>query len=77
MCNDKTQLTGAGLKKLILDCLPQTILVQMHTVDLIRKSDQEMIEIILKTGKVVEKWEEARKTQGTRTPKIQEKPEWK
>jgi hypothetical protein len=39
MCNDKTQLTGAGLKKLILDCLSQTILVQMHTVDLIRKSD--------------------------------------
>jgi hypothetical protein len=36
-----------------------------------------MIEIILNTGKVVEKWEEARKNQGRRTPKIQEKPEWK
>jgi len=39
MTNDKAQLTGAGLKKLILDWLPVKVLEQMHTVDLTRKSD--------------------------------------
>jgi len=77
MYNDKVQLTGAGFKKLILDRLPEKVLSQMHVVDLIRKTDQEMIDIITKTGRTAEKWEEARKNLSTRTPKTKEKPEWK
>lgn len=34
MHNDNAQLTGAALKKLILDRLPIKLLEQMHTVDL-------------------------------------------
>jgi len=59
MFNDKPQLTGAGLKKLILDRLPENVLGQMHVVDLTGKTDQEMIEIITKAGRTAEKWEEA------------------
>jgi hypothetical protein len=51
MYNDKAQLTGAGLNKLILDRLPEKVLGQMHVVDLTRKTDQEMIEIITKAGR--------------------------
>jgi len=75
--NDKAQLTGAGLKKLILDRLPEKVLSQMHVVDLTGKTDQEMIDIITKAGRTAEKWKEARKNLSTRTPKVQEKPEWK
>lgn len=65
MHNDKDQLTGAGLKMLILDCLPEKILLQMYTVDLTGKSDLEMVETILKARKIAEKWEEAQKNLGT------------
>ena len=58
--NDRAQLTGAALKKLILERLPIKILDQMHTVDLTGKSDQEMIDIITNAGKTAEKWEQAK-----------------
>jgi len=58
--NDRAQLTGAALKKLILERLPLKILEQMHTVDLTGKTDQEMIDIITNAGKTAEKWEEAK-----------------
>jgi len=61
MYKDKAQLTGAGLKQLILDRLPEKVLLQMHVVDLTRKTDQEMIDIITKAGRTAEKWEEAKK----------------
>jgi len=48
--NDNTQLTGATLKKMILDRLPMKILEQMHTVNSMGKSDKEMIEIISNAG---------------------------
>jgi len=51
--NDKAQLTGAGLNKLILDRLPVKILEQMHTIDLTRRTDQEMIDTIMKSGRTV------------------------
>jgi hypothetical protein len=58
--NDKAQITGAALKKFILERLPAKILDQMHVVDLTGKMDQEMIDIITNTGKTSERWEEAR-----------------
>jgi len=58
--NDKAQITGAALKKFILKRLPAKILDQMHVVDLTRKTDQEMIDIITNAGKTAERWEEAR-----------------
>jgi len=72
MYNTKAQLTGAGLKKLILDRLPEKLLGQMHVVDLTGKTDQEMIEIITEAGRTGEKWEAARKNLGVRTPKTKE-----
>jgi hypothetical protein len=45
---DKAQLTGVGLKKLILDRLPEKVLSQMHVIDLTSKTDQEIIVIITK-----------------------------
>jgi len=44
---------------LILDRLLLKVLEQMNTVDMTRKSDQEMIEIISKAGRTAENWEEA------------------
>jgi len=58
--NDKAQITGAALKKFILERLPVKILDQMHVVDLTGKTDQEMIDIITNAGKTAERWEEAR-----------------
>jgi hypothetical protein len=58
--NDKAQITGAALKKFILERLPTKILDQMHVVDLTGKTDQEMIDIITNAGKTAERWEEAR-----------------
>jgi hypothetical protein len=58
--NDKAQITGAALKKFILERLPSKILDQMHVVDLTGKTDQEMIDIITNAGKTAERWEEAR-----------------
>jgi hypothetical protein len=77
MNNDKAQGTGAGLKKLILDRLPEKVLSQMHVVDLTGKMDQEVIDIITKAGITAGKWEEGRKILSTRTPKSKEKPEWR
>jgi len=43
------------LKQLILDHLSEKIMGQIHTEDLTGKSDQEMIEIISKAGRIIEK----------------------
>jgi hypothetical protein len=61
---DKAMVTGAALKKMILQRLPQKILEQMHTVDLTGKTDQEIIMIITNAGRTAEKWEAARKNLG-------------
>jgi len=58
--NDKAQITGAALKRFILERLPAKILDQMHVVDLTGKTDQEMIDIIINAGKKAERWEEVR-----------------
>jgi len=71
--HDKAQLTGASLKKLMLDRLPVKVLELMHTVDLTGNSDQEMIEINSPTGRAAEKWEDAIKNLSTRTPRNSEK----
>jgi len=62
--NDKAKVTGAALKKIILQRLPQKILDQMHTVDLTGKTDQEIISIITNAGRSAEKWEAVRKNLG-------------
>jgi len=71
--NDKAQLTGAGLKKLILHWLSVNVLEQVHTVGLTRKTDREMIEIISRAGRNAEKWVEVKKTPSTRRPRSSEK----
>jgi len=58
--NDKALVTGAALKKLILERLPAKILEQMHTVDLTGKTDQEMMSIVTNAGRTAEKWEAGR-----------------
>ena len=62
--NDKALVTGAALKKLILERLPLKILEQMHTVDLTGKTDQEIISITTSAGRTAEKWDAARKHLG-------------
>jgi hypothetical protein len=64
MHNDKALVSGAALKKIILDRLPNKILEQMHTVDLTGKTDDEIISIITNAGRTAEKWDEARKNLG-------------
>ena len=68
MFNDRALVTGAALKKLILDRLPHKILEQMHTVDLTGKTDEELITIITNAGRTAEKWDEARKNLGLKKP---------
>jgi hypothetical protein len=62
--NDKAMVTGAALKKLILERLPQKILDQMHTVDQTGKTDQEIISVITNAGRTLEKWDTAQKNLG-------------
>jgi len=62
--NDKAMVSGAVIKKLILERLPQKILDQMHVVDLTGKTDNEIIAIITSAGRPAEKWEAARKNLG-------------
>jgi hypothetical protein len=66
MHNDKALVSGAALKKIILDRLPHKILEQMHTVDLTGKTDDEIIGIITNAGRTAEKWDEAKKNLGLR-----------
>ena len=68
MFNDRALVTGAALKKIILDRLPHKILEQMHTVDLTGKTDEELITIITNAGRTAEKWDEARKNLGLKRP---------
>ena len=62
--NDKDMVSGAALKKLILERLPQKILDQMHVVDLTGKTDNEIITIVTNAGRTADKWEAARKNFG-------------
>jgi hypothetical protein len=52
--NDKAMVTGAALNKMILERLPQKIIEQMHTVDLMGKTDQEIITIFTNAGRTAE-----------------------
>jgi hypothetical protein len=58
--NDKAIVSGAALKKMILERLPQKILEQMHTVDLTGKTYKEIIMMVTNAGRTVEKWDAAR-----------------
>jgi hypothetical protein len=53
--NDKAMVTGAALKNIILQRLPQKIIKQMHTMDLTRKTDYEMITNLTNAGRTAEK----------------------
>jgi len=64
MYNDRALVSGAALKKIILDRLPNKILEQMHTVDLTGITDNGLISIITHAGRTAEKWDEARKNLG-------------
>jgi len=66
--NDKVQLSGAALQKLILDPLPEMILEQMHMVDLTRKSNEDIIDIIQCIGRTFKNWEEAKSNLKKRVP---------
>jgi hypothetical protein len=55
--NDKAKVTGAALKKIILNRLPMNILDHMHTTDLNGKTNDELIAIITKAGRSGERWE--------------------
>ena len=68
MYNDRALVSGAALKKIILDRLPHKILEQMHTVDLHGKTDDELITIVTSAGRTAEKWDEARKNLGLKKP---------
>jgi len=85
--NDKAMVSGAALKKLILERLPQKILEQMHVVDLTGKTVQEIITNITNAGRTAEKWDAVRKNLGlkasfrthdekqSKLERIREKPE--
>jgi len=62
--NQMAMVTGVVPKRLILEQLPQKFIEQMHTVDLMGKTDQEIITIITSAGRTAEKWEAARKNLG-------------
>jgi hypothetical protein len=66
MHNDKALVSGAALKKIMLERLPHNILEQMHTVDLTGKTDEEIITIITNAGRTTEKWDEGEKNLGLR-----------
>ena len=54
------------MKKIFLDWLPHKILEQMHTVDLICNTDDEIIRIITNDGRTADKWDEAKMNVGHR-----------
>jgi len=62
--NAKAMVSGAALKKLILERSPQKILEQMHVVDLTGKTDNEIITIIINAGRTTQTWDAARKNLG-------------
>jgi len=68
MHNDRALVSGAALKKIILDWLPDKILEQMQTVDLMGKTDDEIIIIITNAGRTAEIWDEAGKNLGLKRP---------
>jgi len=50
MQNDNAMVSGVALKKLILDRLPHKILDQMPTINLTRRSNHVIIDVIIKAG---------------------------
>jgi hypothetical protein len=62
--NDKAMVTGAALRKMILERLPQKIIDEIHTVDLTGKTDKEIISSITTVGRTAEQWEAARENLG-------------
>lgn len=64
MHNGKAIVSGAALKNLIFDGLQHKILEQMCTVDLTGRTDDKMINTIMKAGRTVEKWDWAKKNLG-------------
>lgn len=77
MCNDKAQLTGMALKILILDRLPVKVLEQMITAALTGKSDQEIVDIISKAGRMGKKYKEATTNLGSNILRAADKPKGK
>jgi hypothetical protein len=61
----------AVLKKIILDQLPYIILEQLHTVDLIGTTDNEIISIIKNAERTAEKWKEDTRNLGLRKPNLE------
>lgn len=59
------------MKKIILDQLPYIILEQLHTVDLIGTTDNEIISIIKNAERTAEKWKEDRRNLGLRKPNLE------
>jgi hypothetical protein len=66
MHNDKELVSGAALKRIILDRLPYKILEQMPTIDQTGKTDDEISTIITNAGRTEEKLDEAKKNRGLR-----------
>jgi hypothetical protein len=67
--NDQAKVTGAALKKIILDRLPMMMLDLMHTTDLNGKTDDEQIAIITKAGRTAERWEVTKQSLALRSYK--------
>jgi hypothetical protein len=65
--NDKAMISGAALKKMILERLLQKIMEHMHTVDLMGNTDSDIITIISNEGKTAEKWKATRKNLGLKS----------
>jgi hypothetical protein len=66
--NHRALVSGATLKKIIMDRLPDKFLKQMHTVDLTGKRGEEIITIITNVGRAAEKCDQVRRTLGLRKP---------
>jgi len=68
MHNNNVWLTCASLQSFMLCQLPVKILQQMHMVDLIGKSDKDIIWSILRARRTVEKREESKCNLMTKAP---------
>jgi hypothetical protein len=60
MHNDKALVSRAVLKKIIHDRLPHKILVQMHRVNVIGNTEDEISTMSTNSGSTAEKWDEAK-----------------
>jgi hypothetical protein len=66
--NDKAIVTGAALKKIIIERLPQKIIKQIHTPDLTGKTDQWIFTIIINAGRTAENRKRQGRTSALRLP---------